>query len=139
MDFFVTYDAADQRWAEWVAERLRASGFSVELQSWDYWARSSLILEMFAVSGIAETTIALLSPDYLANCLTRPEWSAAYAQDPTASLGILLPVLVRDCYVSDLVPEDRVIDLAGLDDEAAAEKLLGEVSNFCQRKTERQG
>ena len=124
MDYFVTYHAADQRWAEWIGERLQEAGYSVELQSYDYWARSSLILEMFAVSAIADATIAVLSPDFLAENLDRPEWSAAYAQDPAATQGILVPVRVRECDVGAALPEVGYIDLVGLEDGAAGAALL---------------
>ena len=87
MDFFIAYHAADRDWADWIAAQLTAAGYSVELQSWDYWANSNLVLEMFAVSAIAEATIALLSPEFLAENLQRPEWAAAYAQDPGRGQG----------------------------------------------------
>ena len=127
MDFFVAYHAADQQWAEWVGARLQEAGYSVELQSYDYWARSSMILEMFAVSAIADATIALLSPEFLAENLDRPEWSAAYAQDPTTSLGILVPVRVRECDLAGALPGLDYVDLVGLDARAAGETLLGRV------------
>ncbi len=125
MDYFVTYHAADQKWAEWIGERLQEAGYSVELQSYDYWARSSMILEMFAVSAIADATIAVLSPDFLADNLNRPEWQAAYAQDPTGSLGILIPVQVRECDVAETLPEVSYVNLVGLDEDGAAEALMG--------------
>ena len=124
MDFFIAYHAADQDWAEWIAAQLTAAGYSVELQSWDYWANANLVLEMFAVSALAEATIALLSPNFLAENLERPEWAAAYAQDPTASAGILIPVRVRDCVTASLLPESAILDLAGLARDAAAAELL---------------
>jgi len=124
MDFFLAYHAADQDWAEWIAAQLTAAGYSVELQSWDYWANANLVLEMFAVSAIAEATIALLSPDFLAENLDRPEWAAAYAQDPTAAAGILIPVRVRGCDPAGLLPPAAIIDLAGLDRDTAAAELL---------------
>ena len=124
MDFFVAYHAADQNWAEWVGQKLQKAGKTVELQSYDYWARSSMILEMFAVSAVADATIALLSPEFLAENLDRPEWQAAHAQDPTATLGILLPVRVRECDVDGVLPGVEYIDLAGLGENEAAEKLL---------------
>ena len=124
MDYFVTYHAADQKWAEWIGERLQEAGYTVELQSYDYWARSSMILEMFAVSAIADATIAVLSPDFLADNLDRPEWQAAYAQDPTGSLGILIPVRVRECDVEGKLPEVRYIDLVGLDENVAGQALM---------------
>ncbi len=124
MDFFVAYHAADQQWAEWIGAQLREAGCSVELQSWDYWARSSMILEMFAVSAIADATIAVLSPDFLADNLTRPEWAAAYALDPGGNLGILYPIRVRDCDVGAVLPEVSYVDLVGLSETEAAEALL---------------
>ena len=124
MDFFLAYHAADQDWAEWIAAQLTAAGYSVELQSWDYWANANLVLEMFAVSALAEATIALLSPDFLAENLDRPEWAAAYAQDPTATAGILIPVQVRYCDLAGLLPESAILDLAGLDRDADAADLL---------------
>ena len=125
MDYFVTYHAADQKWAEWIGERLQEAGYTVELQSWDYWARSSMILEMFAVSAIADATIAVLSPDFLADNLDRPEWQAAYAQDPTATLGILIPVQVRECDVGSVLPEVGYVDLVGLEEDVVEAVLLG--------------
>ena len=124
MDFFVAYHAADQGWAEWVGQRLQDAGYSVELQSWDYWARSSFILEMLAASAIAETTIALLSPDFLTDNLTRPEWAAAYVQDPEGREGILVAVRVKECAVAEALPEMEYVDLVGLAEDAAVAALL---------------
>ena len=128
MDYFVAYHAADQEWAEWIGERLRESGYTVELQSYDYWARSSMILEMFAVSAIADATIAVLSPDFLAENLDRPEWQAACAQDPTATRGILIPVRVRQCDVEGALPGVAYVDLVGLGKEAAETAMLAQIA-----------
>ena len=124
MDYFVAYHAADQEWAEWIGARLQEAGFSVELQSYDYWARSSMILEMFAVSAIADSTIAVLSPDFLAENLERPEWQAAYAQDPTGERGILVPVRVRECDVDGTLPDVTYVDLVGLEGDEAKTAML---------------
>ena len=124
MDYFVAYHAADQKWAEWVGELLVKAGYTVELQSYDYWARSSMILEMFAVSAIADATIALLSPDFLAENLDRPEWQAAHAQDPNGTQGILIPVRVHECDVESALPGVRYVDLVGLGEEDTRKKLM---------------
>ena len=133
MDFFVAYHATDQQWAEWVGQQLQNAGYTVELQSYDYWARSSMILEMFAVSTIANATIALLSPDFLAENLDRPEWQAASAEDPTGALGILIPVRVRDCDVKGALPGIQYVDLVGLGEGEAGEALLAEIGMPEQR------
>ncbi len=128
MDFFVAYHAADQGWAEWIGAQLRAQGYSVELQSWDYWTGASFILEMFAASAVADSTIAVLSPDFLAENLERPEWNAACAQDPCGDKGILIPVLVRQCAAETLPPRIAPTDLTGLSEEAAVKALLAAVA-----------
>ncbi|MYC30414.1 MAG: toll/interleukin-1 receptor domain-containing protein [Chloroflexi bacterium] len=127
MDYFITYNAADQKWAEWIGAKLVEAGYSVELQSYDYWARSSLILEMFAVSAIADSTIAVLSPDFLAENLDRPEWQAAHAQDPAATAGVLVAVRVKECDVAGTLPAVQYVDVVGLDALAAEETLLAGV------------
>jgi hypothetical protein len=40
----------------------------------------------------AQCTLAVLSPDYLTSGFAEAEWAAAFAQDPTGELGLLLPV-----------------------------------------------
>ncbi len=127
MDFFIAYHAADRDWADWIAAQLTDAGYPVELQSWDYWANSNLVLEMFAVSAIAEATIALLSPEFLSENLQRPEWAAAYAQDPEATKGILIPVKVRPCDTDAQLPATPCLDLTGLAADAAAELLLAAI------------
>ena len=132
MDYFVAYHAADQEWAEWIGELLEEAGYTVELQSYDYWARSSMILEMFAVSAIADATIALLSPEFLAENLDRPEWQAAHAQDPNGAQGILIPVRVRECDVEAVLPGVRYVDLVGLGEEDTGKKLLDGITKGAQ-------
>ena len=124
MDFFIAYHAADYRWADWLAARRSAAGYGVELQSWDYWANFNLLPGMFAVSALAAAAISLLSPDFLTESLERPEGAAAYAQDPTAAAGILIPVKVRECDTAGRLPPDAIVDLAGLAEDAAADLLL---------------
>jgi len=72
----------------------------------------------------AERTIAVLSPDYLDALYTRPEWAAAFAQDPDGKKGILIPVRVRKCDIEGLLKTIIYIDLVGLEEERAKEVLL---------------
>jgi TIR domain len=36
VDFFVSYTAADQEWAEWIAWQLEEAGYRTVLQAWDF-------------------------------------------------------------------------------------------------------
>jgi tetratricopeptide (TPR) repeat protein len=126
-DFFVSYNKADTTWAEWIAWQLEEAGYTTVLQAWDFRPGSNFVLDMQRASGEAKRTIAVLSPDYLSSRFTQPEWAAAFAQDPTGEKGMLVPVRVRECDVKGLLPQIVYIDLTGLDEGAAREKLLAGV------------
>jgi len=126
--FFISYNSADRTWAEWIAWQLEEAGYTTVLQAWDFRPGSNFVLEMQRAATEAERTIAVLSPDYLGALFTQPEWTAAFAQDPTGEKGTLLPVRVRECNLKGLLPQIIYIDLVGLDEVSAWEELLDGVS-----------
>jgi outer membrane protein assembly factor BamB len=123
-DFFVSYNRADRQWAEWIAWQLEAAGYTTIIQAWDFRPGSNFIIEMQRAAEQALRTVAVLSPDYLRALYTQPEWAAAIAQDPTGEKRTLLPVRVRKCELQGLLSQVVYIDLAGLAEEVAREKLL---------------
>jgi hypothetical protein len=126
-DFFISYNSIDYQWAEWIAWHLEDDGYSTVLQAWDFQPGSNFVLEMHEAAIQAERTIAVLSPDYLKALYTQPEWAAAFVQDPTGKKGTLLPVRVRQCEPKGLLKSIVYIDLVGLDELTAHEKLLAKV------------
>jgi len=123
-EFFISYNKADREWAEWIAWQLEEAKYSTVLQAWDFRPGSNFVLEMQRASAEAQRTIAVLSPDYLAAPYTQPEWAAAFARDPTGEKGALLPVRARECDLKGLLSQIVYIDLVGLDETAAKERLL---------------
>lgn len=126
-DFFISYNRNDRKWAEWIAWQLEAQGFTTVIQAWDFRPGGNFVLDMQKAAAEARRTIAVLSPDYLGSQFTAPEWAAAFARDPTGSAGILLPVRVRECEPQGLLPQIVYIDLVGLDERTAKERLLAGV------------
>ena len=123
-DFFISRNGADAAWAEWIAWQLETAGYSTVLQDWDFRPGSNFVLDMQRAASEAVRTIAVLSPSYLAAKFTQPEWAAAFAQDPTGEKGLLIPVRIEECDVKGLLPQIVYIDLVGLDEAAARERLL---------------
>ena len=115
-NFFVSYNKADRRWAEWIAWMLEEAGYTTIVQAWDFLPGGNFVLDMQRAAGEAERTIAVLSPDYLAAAFTQPEWAAAFVQDPTGAKGTLLPVRVCDCTLTGMLAAIVYIDLVGLDE-----------------------
>lgn len=114
-DFFVSYNKADRKAAEWIAQVLDESGYTTIIQCRDFAPGSNFVLEMDAAVNQAKHTIAVLSPDFLASIYTKPEWAAAVAKDPTGAARILIPVRVRECHPRGLLGQISYIDLADLD------------------------
>lgn len=123
-DFFVSYNRNDREWAEWIAWQLEAHGYTVVIQAWDFRPGGNFVLDMQEAALKAQRTIAVLSPAYLESQFTAPEWAAAFARDPTGSKRILVPVRVRECEPTGLLPQIVYIDVVGLNEQNAKERLL---------------
>lgn len=126
-DFFVSYNKADRTWAEWIAWQLEEAGYTAVLQAWDFRPGGNFALDMQRATAVCKRTIAVLSPDYLDSLFTQPEWAAAFARDPTGTLGAFVPVRVRECQLSGLLAQITYSDLVGLDEVVATAKLLADV------------
>lgn len=124
IDFFVSYTAADRPWAEWIAWVLEDAGYKTRIQAWDFKAGSNFVVEMHRAASEADRTLAVLSPDYEQSLFGMTEWTAALAQDPSGEKGKLLPVRVREMEPNGLLKAVVYIDLVGLNEPAARERLL---------------
>jgi tetratricopeptide (TPR) repeat protein len=136
LDFFISYTQADRSWAEWIAGVLEAAGFSVRLQAWDFRPGVNFVAELHRTVDEAERTLVVLSPDYLNSQFGLAEWTAAFRQDPTGAAGKLLPVKVRDVDPGGLLRSLSYIDLVGLDQAAARERLLAGLARGRARPAE---
>lgn len=123
-DFFVSYNKADVRWAEWISWKLEDVGYQVVVQAWDFRPGGNFVLDMQSAMTETKHTIAVLSEDYLKAAYTQPEWASALGRDPTGEKRILLPIRVRKCKPEGLLAERIYIDLVGLSEEEATTQLI---------------
>ena len=126
-DFFISYTSADRQWAEWIAWHLEDAGYSTVIQAWDFRAGGNFILEMHRAAIETGRTIAVLSEKYQQSFYTQPEWAAALVHDPTGKKRLVVPVRIEDVKPEGLFAPLIYIDLAGLSEEAAKEKLLADI------------
>ena len=122
--FFVSYTASDRIWAEWIAWQLEDAGHSVVIQAWDFRPASDFVAAMREATARAERTLAVLSPEYSNSEFALSEWGAAYAADPLGRHGKLLPVRVAEFNAEGLDRSRMWIDLVGLGEEEARQRLL---------------
>ena len=126
-DFFISYNGADQRWAEWIAWQLEEASYAVILQAWDFLPGSNFVVQMDRALTLAPRMIAVLSPQYLSALYTQPEWAAAFRRDPKGEQSLLIPVRVQTCEVTGLLGPIVYVDLVGLDEATARQRLLAAV------------
>lgn len=123
-DFFVSYNHRDEVWAEWIAWALEAAGYSVVVQVWDFRPGNNFVLAMQEAAEQAERTIAVMSENYLGSQFVKPEWAAAFANDPAGKQASLVPVRVGACDIPGMLGQISYIDLLGLDEAIARDRLL---------------
>ncbi len=126
-DFFISYNGADQRWAEWIAWQLEEAAYSVILQAWDFLPGSNFVVQMDRALTLAPRMIAVLSPQYLSALYTQPEWAAAFRRDPKGEQSLLIPVRVQPCEVTGLLGPIVYVDLVGRDEVTARQRLLAAI------------
>ncbi|MEA2715811.1 MAG: hypothetical protein QOI99_128, partial [Actinomycetota bacterium] len=126
-DFFVSYTGADRAWAEWVAWQLEDAGYTTVIQAWDFRPGSEFMVDMQQALLTTRRVIAVLSRAYLDAPYARQEWNAALADDPSGEKGKLLPVRVEEVRPEGLDAARVYLDLVGLDEPAARQRLLAGV------------
>ncbi|RYF58719.1 MAG: toll/interleukin-1 receptor domain-containing protein, partial [Comamonadaceae bacterium] len=123
-DFFISYTAADQQWAEWIAWQLEEAGYSVILQAWDFAPGAHFVEEMHRATQATKRTIAVLSRAYASSSPAAAEWQEAWRGDPLGAERQLLVLRVEECERPGLLAQIVSVDLFGADTETARARLL---------------
>ena len=133
-DFFIAYnrqDEQDRQWADWIAWHLEASGFTVIHPDWDFQAGTNFDMEITKASISAERVIIILSPAYF----NTHDSLRKLKRDLSGKQDTVLPVVVHPLSDSFNHPLKGLvaINLAGLDDQTAQERLLSIVRKERQK------
>ncbi|MEM9215244.1 MAG: TIR domain-containing protein [Cyanobacteria bacterium P01_F01_bin.150] len=123
-DFFISYNRHDAQWAEWIAWVLEDAGYSLYIQAWDFRPGGNFVLDMQKAAAESKKTILVLSETYLMSAYTKPEWAAAFVDDPTSENRKLLPVRVKECQPEGLLKPLVYVDLVGQSEAEAKRQLL---------------
>ena len=122
-DFFVSYQQTDRTWAEWIAWQLEAAGHTVLLQLWDFVPGTNWIKLMQDGVSRSARVIVVLSPAYTGSVFGAAEWQAIWAHDPGGAERRVIPIRVADCERPGLLAGIVGIDLFGVPEPAALQRL----------------
>lgn len=123
-DFFISYTASDQAWAEWIARVLEDEGFTTWLQAWDIAPGHDFLHEMQRAASRCRRTLAVLSPRYSDSTFGELEYRVPLKDDPSGEQRLLIPVRVQQCEPPALLGSRVYIDLLDLDERTARDQLL---------------
>ncbi|MBL7487590.1 toll/interleukin-1 receptor domain-containing protein [Frankia sp. AgW1.1] len=118
VDFFISYTAVDQTWAEWVGAELEHAGHRVQLRAWDLLVGMDIVGWVSAQLAAARCTIALLSEAYLAAGPWSREWTSSLDVDR------LIPLRVAPCDPPPTLAGLSSEDLFDVDAPTARRRLL---------------
>jgi TIR domain len=134
-DFFISYTGVNEPWARWIAVSLERAGYSTLLQAFDFRPGTDFLHLMQQAVTSSARTIAVLSPAYVGSRFGEAEWRATFVRDPTGELGLLVPVRVQPGDPPGLLASRVYIDLVGVDEATARQRLLDGLSTAGSRPT----
>ena len=126
-DFFISHAGRDTAWAEWLAWQLQQTGYTVELDVWDWTPGQDFVARMQTALERADRLLAVCTEAYFASAFGDAELRAAFAQSAAAE-GRIVPVLVEPVTLPALYAPLIRVDVSGLDEEAAAARLRGRLA-----------
>ncbi|MFC4591848.1 toll/interleukin-1 receptor domain-containing protein [Sphaerisporangium corydalis] len=132
-DFFITFNGKDEGWATWIAAALETAGYTTTIQIWDFRPGDNFMAEMDHALATCQRTLGVLSPNYLASLFTRAEWTAAYRQTLLGGKRRFIPVRVAACDVAPLLGPLVYVDLVGVEENEARDRLLAGVADSVSR------
>jgi tetratricopeptide (TPR) repeat protein len=138
-EFFLSFTGADRPWAEWLLAELDAAGYSSISQLRDFVPGSNFALEMDNAARRARRTLGVLSARAMQAPFVRQEWAQRLAGDPTGEQRDLVLVRVEQCEPEGLLRPVVYIDLVGLDEASARERLREELAAVLRGQRHRTG
>ena len=133
-DFFISYTGADEQFASWIAWTLEEAGYSIIFHSWNsLTAGRPIISDINQSIEKCNRTISIISQEYLNSSFTKTEWETAIHRDPTGELGLLIPVIIRNCTIDGILKRLSYISLIGLNEKEAKNILIQEINKIAKQ------
>ena len=128
-DFFISYSSHDLAWADWIAWELDTAGYEFILQRWDFKPGTNFVHAMQMAIKQCRRLLLVLSNASLKSEFVEAEWTTFFAANPSGNHAKLVPVRVDDCHPPGLLAQIVYIDLNGINESAARDRLLSGIDH----------
>ncbi len=122
---YLSYAPEDRMWADWIEAVLTRAGFRVVPRS-TMASGTPIDVELQAEREFqgAPRAVAVLTSAYMHSAEGRAAWKALSAADAAGTHRQFAPVRVTDVRITEPFTDHQVFDLARMDEDQAAAKLL---------------
>ena len=121
--FFISRAGPDKRWAELIASVVRDAGHEPFFEDEHFEPGQSIPHNMMR-GAEADCIIAVWSPAYFESEHCVAELNAALMKSPLGLQGNLIPLRVAPVELPAFVAQHAFVDLVGVDDDAARQRIL---------------
>ncbi len=109
-DVFLSYSSNNRRTVHALARRLKKDGVRVWLDSWVIQPGDSIPLKIQQGLEKSYTLLMCMSPDYFGSEWGKLEHQSILFRDPTNTKRRLIPLLIIDCTIPDIIAHFSYID-----------------------------
>ena len=121
---FLSYTPEDRVWADWIGQVLEQAGINVIAHGMGYSAGTDVTTEVREAVASAGKTVVLLSNSYVRSARANAVWETLAATESSRIRRSLIPIRVTDVRLSAPFDAWSTVDLAGTDEQTAAEAIL---------------
>ena len=127
---FISHSSKDKQFAIWLGTDLKASGHTPWFDEWDICVGESIPEKVSHGLSSADFVVVVLSQNSIKSKWVEREWHAKYWSEIEKNQTIVLPILIEDCDIPELLKTKKYADFRsnyndGLEDVLfAVDRLL---------------
>ncbi len=107
---FISHSSKDKTFATWLGTDLKAAGHTPWFDAWDIQVGESIPQKVAEGLREADFVVVVLSDHAIKSRWVEREWHAKYWTEVEAGLVHVLPVLIRDCTIPELLKTKKYAD-----------------------------
>jgi hypothetical protein len=131
---FISHSSKDKDFARWIGVDLKAAGHTPWFDEWDIKVGESIPRKVSDGLRAAEFVVVVLSEHAVSSRWVEREWEAKYWSEIKSGEIHVLPALIRDCELPELLKTKRYADFRGGYNEGL-EDLLTAIESLGKNKT----
>lgn len=127
---FISHSSKDKQFATWLGTDLKASGHTPWFDEWDIYVGESIPEKVSHGLSSADFMVVVLSTNSIRSKWVEREWHVKYWSEIERNQTIVLPLLIEDCDIPELLKTKKYADFRsnyndGLEDVLfAVDRLL---------------